>query len=98
VSVTVANTTGVSFSGTKLYDFPEGRILIHGATVGALTVTLGVGGSNATPLTSGMGGDFGFGTAVPDDGLLDDTAIDIIPSHSIDPFSGGSAGSAAFTG
>lgn len=94
VPVTVSNTTGVSFGGTKVFTFPEGRILVHGATVGALSLTLATGGTNATPLVGTMGGDFAFGTAVPDDGLLDDTAVDIIPSHSADPLSGG-AGAAA---
>ncbi len=91
--VTAANTTGVSFGGVKIYDMPAGRVLVLGATVGALTFDLTDDG-NVTPIDGADGGDIAFGTTVAGDGTLTGTDVDIIPSHSIDPISGGSAGAA----
>jgi len=86
VSVTVANTTGVSFGGTKIHDMPEGRILILGAVLGGVTVDL----SSATNLDAADGGDI----SVAGDGTLSGTDVNIIPSTSIDPLSGGITGAA----
>ena len=91
VPVTVGNTTGVSFGGTKVYDFPAGRILILGATLAALSFDLTDAG-NATPIDAADGGDVAFGTTPPTDGTLTGTDVDIIPSTSIDPISGGITG------
>jgi len=90
VSVTVANTTGVSFGGTKIHDMPEGRILILGAVLGGVTVDL----SSATNLDAADGGDISVGTTVAGDGTLSGTDVNIIPSTSIDPLSGGITGAA----
>lgn len=91
VSVTVGNTTGVSFGGTKVYDMPAGRILVLGATLAAVTLDLTDAG-NATPIDAADGGDIAFGTTAPDDGTLTGTDVNIIPSTSIDPLSGGLTG------
>jgi hypothetical protein len=88
VSITVGNTTGVSFGGTKVFDFPAGYIAIHGAVL-----TTGVSldltdAGNVTPIAGTHGGDFAFGTTVAGDGTLTGTDVDIIPSTSHDPLSG----------
>ncbi len=93
VSVTAGNTTGVSFGGTKVYDFPEGRILLLGATLDSLTFDLTDAG-NATPVAAADGGDIAFGTTVAGDGTLSAADVNVIPSTSIDPISGGVTGAA----
>lgn len=93
VSVTVANTTGVSFGGTKIYDFPAGRILLLGVTAANISFGLTDEG-NATPIDGDMGGDIAIGSTAPDDGTLTDTDVDILPSTSIDPISDGVDGAA----
>lgn len=90
VLVTVGNTTGVSFGGTKLIDFPAGRIQVMGAYQSGITFGLTNAG-NLTPITSAMGGDVSFGTTAPTDGTLTGADVDIVPSASIDPISGGCA-------
>jgi hypothetical protein len=92
VSVTVGNTTGVSFGGTKIYDFPDGRILVLGAVATDISFDLTDAG-NVTPIDDTMGGDIAVGTTAPDDGSLTGTDVDLIPSTSIDPISGGVTGS-----
>lgn len=91
--VTVGNTTGVSFGGTKFYDFPAGRILILGVTVANVSFDLTDAG-NATPIAGTHGGDFSIGTTAPSDGTLTNADVDLLPSTSIDPISGGVAGAA----
>lgn len=91
--VTVGNTTGISFGGTKIYDFPVGRILILGATCDGIAFDLTDDG-NVTPLEATDGGDIAVGTTAPTDGSLTLTDVDIIPSTSIDPISGGVDGAA----
>lgn len=93
VSVTVANTTGVSFGGTKIYDFPAGRILVLGVTAANISFDLTDAG-NVTPITGTMGGDISIGTTVASDGTLTNADVDLLPSTSIDPISGGVAGAA----
>lgn len=93
VPVTVGNTTGVSFGGTKIYDFPQGRILVLGATLEGLSFDLTDEG-NATPIAGTHGGDIACGTTAPTDGTLAGTDVDIIPSTSIDPISDGVDGAA----
>lgn len=67
--------------GVKVYDWPEGRILLLGAIVENVTITID---TNAIDVADG--GDVAFGTAAPGgDGLLDGTAVDVIPSTSVDP-------------
>lgn len=93
VSVTVGNTTGVSFGGTKIYDFPAGRILVLGVTLANLSFDLTDAG-NETPIDDTMGGDIAVGTTAPDDGTLGGTDVDLIPATSIDPISDGVDGAA----
>lgn len=93
VSVTVGNTTGVSFGGTKIYDFPAGRILILGATIANVSFDLTDAG-NVTPIDAADGGDIAVGTTVAGDGTLTNADVDIIPSTGIDPLSGGVDGAA----
>ena len=77
--ITVVGATGVGFGSTKLYDFPEGRILILG-TVATL----------AFPITSTEGdladtadGDFLMGSTGEEDGTMDRaTDLDILPKTS----------------
>lgn len=93
VPVLVGNTTAISFGGTKLYDFPTGRILVLGAIVDNITFDL-TSALNVTPIDDTMGGDVAFGTTLTEDSTLDGTDVDLIPSTSIDPISGGIAGAA----
>lgn len=93
VSVTVANTTGVSFGGTKIYDFPAGRILVLGAIMRGITFDLTDAG-NVTPIDAANGGDVSVGSTAPTDGTLTDTDVDLVPSTSIDPISAGITGAA----
>lgn len=93
VSVTVGNTTGVSFGGTKIYDFPAGRILVLGVTAANISFDLTDAG-NVTPIAVTHGGDVAIGTTAPDDGTLTNEDVDLLPSTSIDPISGGVTGAA----
>ena len=93
VEITVANTTGVSFGGVKIYDFPEGRILVLGSLLSGVTVGLTNAG-NATPIDAADGGDMALGSTEPDDGTIGGTDVDLCPSTSIDPISDGIAGAA----
>lgn len=93
VEVTVGNTTGVSFGGTKIYDFPQGRILVLGSVLANVTFDLTDAG-NVTPIDAADGGDISVGTTVAGDGTLTNADVDLIPSTSIDPISGGVTGAA----
>jgi len=67
--------------GTKIYDFTEGRILVLGAIMENATITI-----DTNAIDAADGGDVACGTAVPGiDGVMDGTAVDIIPSTSVDP-------------
>jgi len=88
VPITVANTTGVSFGGTKIFTFPQGIIRILGAVMSTgVTLTFPGTGGNETPLLGTYGGDFSVGSTVAGDGTLTGTDVDIIPSTSQDPLS-----------
>ena len=91
--ITVGNTTGISFGGTKIYDFPAGRLLILTSQMRGISIGLTNAG-NATPITGAMGGDMSLGTTAPSDGTLTTTDVDFCPSTSIDPISGGITGAA----
>jgi len=83
VSVVIAEggsgTNG--YGGVKIYDFPEGRLLVQGVIVENFTFK-----TNATSaIDSADGGDFAFGTAVVTDGSMSGTMVDFCPSTSIDP-------------
>jgi len=82
--VVVEGGTGTNgYGGTKIYDFPAGRILVHGCIVNcAITV-------DATNLDAADGGDVGCGTAVVSDGdLTDATDIDLCAAIDVDPING----------
>lgn len=93
VEVTVGNTAGVSFGGTKIYDFPAGRILVLGVIMRGITFDLTDAG-NVTPIDAADGGDVAIGSTVPSDGTLTGTDVDLMPSTSIDPISAGITGAA----
>lgn len=88
--ITVGNTTGISFGNVKLYDFPEGRHNFLGVQLNDLAVGLGDAG-NVTPIAGTMGGDVSLGTTGTSDSTLDGTDVNLMPSTSIDPISGGIA-------
>jgi hypothetical protein len=91
--VTVGNTTGVSFGGSEIYAFPEGRIHVLGCVRKPITFDLSNAG-NVTPIAGTMGGDVALGSSAPDDGTLTGSDVDFNGSTSIDPISGGAAGAA----
>ncbi len=93
LSITVGNTTNISFGSVKVYDFPAGRILILGAQFDSITVGLGDVG-NSTPIEGTDGGDIAFGTTATADSTLGGTDVDIVPSTGADPISGGFTGAA----
>ena len=82
ISVVLAEGgTGTNgFGGTKIYDFPEGRILVQGVTVKDVTITVDAA------LDAADGGDWALGTATAGgtSGLAS-TEVDICPSTSADP-------------
>ena len=70
-------------TGIKIYDLPEGRILILGATINAVVVTSA--NYNASPNDVFV---VSMGTAVgADDNTLTGTEVDIIPSTELDTVS-----------
>lgn len=82
--VTVANTTGASFGGVKLYDFPAGRILVLG-----VTADLSMDWSASDIVATGSG-DFSMGTTITADATLDGTDVNLLPSTGmLDPFVAG---------
>lgn len=82
--VTVGNTTGASFGGVKLYDFPEGRLLIKG-----VTFSLGFVWTGEDIAATGSG-DYSLGTTITADATLNGTDVDLGPSTAmVDPFVGG---------
>jgi hypothetical protein len=89
--VTVANVTGASFGGLKLYDFPEGRIMIVGGTASFSFDW------SASDIGAAGSGDFSLGTTISADATLGGTDVDIMASTAmLDPFvSGVGTGSGA---
>ncbi len=82
--VTVANTTGSSFGGVKLYDFPAGRMLVLGVTAD-LTFNW-----DGTDIAADGSGDFSMGTTITADATLAGTDVDLLPSTGLlDPFVAG---------
>jgi hypothetical protein len=82
--VVVGNTTGASFGGLKLYDFPEGRILVLG-----VTADLDFDWSGEDVAVDGSG-DFSLGTTITSDATLSTTDVDLLPSTALtDPFVAG---------
>ena len=82
--VTVANTTGASFGGVKLYDWPAGRILVHGVTASLGFVWTG------EDIAQDGSGDYSLGTTITADATLGTTDVDLLPSTAMtDPFVSG---------
>lgn len=75
-AVTLADNAGVvAYGSSKLFDFPQGSIVIQGATAN-LAVTKSSAGVTAT-----FNGDFALGTAAADNNAtLTTTEANIIPS------------------
>jgi hypothetical protein len=83
--ITVGNTTGASFGGLKVYDFPAGRILVHGV-VGNFTKFDWSG----TDIAAAGSGDVSIGTTITADATLATTDVDLLPSTAMtDPFVAG---------
>lgn len=82
--VTVANVTGASFGGVKVYDFPEGRILVLGTTA-----NLSFNWHGLTIDEAGSG-DFSLGSTLTADATLGGTDVNLLPSTGmLDPFVAG---------
>jgi hypothetical protein len=75
VAQTVVN--GTEFQGTKIYDFPEGRILVLGVTA---TLQQKTTSAIASTLNSGVTGAIGLGTATASATALTGTMVDLLPS------------------
>lgn len=83
--VTVANTTGASFGGVTLYDFPAG--VIHVLGVVAENLSFNWAGQDIAATGSG---DFSMGTTITDDATLDGTDVNLLASTALtDPFVAG---------
>lgn len=72
--VTVGNTTGASFGGVKLYDFPAGRILVLGVTASLGFVWTG------EDIAADGSGDWSLGSTITSDATLDGTDVNMLPS------------------
>jgi hypothetical protein len=82
--VTVANVTGASFGGLKLYDFPEGRLNILGVTA---NLSFNWAGQD---IAADGSGDFSLGSTITADATLATTDVDLLPSTALtDPFVAG---------
>ena len=68
-----------AWGSVKIYDFPEGRILVHGVTVDGVLLTL-----DTDTIPSASGGDFAFGTVEASSNVLTSTMVDLCPSTSVD--------------
>lgn len=75
VPQTVVN--GTEYQGTKLFTFPEGRILVMGVTAALAQKTTS---AIASTLNSGVTGALGLGTAAASNVSLTSTMVDLLPS------------------
>lgn len=75
VAQTVVN--GTEYQGTKIYDFPEGRLLVLGVTASLKQKTTS---AIASTLNSGVTGAIGLGTATASATTLATTMVDLLPS------------------
>lgn len=80
---TVSATGTNAWGGVKLYDFPAGRILVHGVIVDNLIIAPQ---TNMLPIAGG--GDWAIGTVVATTNALSGTMVDLCPSTSADPING----------
>lgn len=72
-----AVVNGTEYQGTKLYDFPEGRILVMGVTAALAQKTTS---DLTTTLNSGVTGALGLGTVTASATTLSATMVDLLPS------------------
>ena len=87
LSITVANSSAISFGGVKVATFPQGVTQILGVVLSTgLSFGLGDSGNN-TPIQAADGSDFSFGTTITANSTLDGTMVDLIPKTSQDPLS-----------
>jgi len=75
VPQTVVN--GTEYQGTKIYDFPAGRILVMGVTATLQQKTTSV---LASTLNTGSTGAISLGTATATNVSLTSTMVDLLPS------------------
>lgn len=75
-NVPQAVVNGTEYQGTKIYDFPQGRVLIHGVTA---TLQQKTTSAIATTLNSGTGA-ISLGTVTASATTLSATMVDLLPS------------------
>lgn len=76
VAQTITNTSA-EYAGTKIYDFPAGRIAILGVTARLQQKTTS---ALATTIASGATGAIALGTATASNTSLTGTMVDLLPS------------------
>lgn len=76
-NVPQAVTNGTEYQGTKIYDFPQGRILIMGVTATLQQKTTSV---LASTLNASVTGAISLGTATASNVSLTSTMVDLLPS------------------
>ena len=72
-----AVVNGTEYQGTKIFDFPQGRILVLGVTATIAQKTTSV---IADTLNSGVTGALGLGTVTASATTLATTMVDLLPS------------------
>lgn len=72
-----AVTNGTEYQGTKIYDFPAGRILVLGVTASIAQKTTS---TIASTLNSGVTGALAVGTATASSTTLNSTMANLLPS------------------
>jgi len=68
---------GTEYQGTKIYDFPQCRLLVQGVTATLQQTTTS---AIATTINSGVTGAIGLGTATASNVSLTGTMVDFLPS------------------
>lgn len=88
--VVTGNTSGASFGSQKLYDFPEGRVLILGVTAYFSSITFNTAAGATGDIAGGGSGDYSLGSTATADATLSSTDVDLLPSTAmLDPFVSG---------
>ncbi len=79
----IAVTDALAYAGSKIYDFPEGRILILGVTV---SLAFGVTGTRASTINANAAMDYALGTVTASTTALATTMVDLLPKvdHTLD--------------
>jgi hypothetical protein len=72
-----AVVNGTEYQGTKIYDFPAGRILVLGVTA---TIAQTTTSALASTLNASSTGALGIGTATASSTTLATTMVDLLPS------------------